>query len=153
MSHHEDALNELTAETHHAHATSLQREVGQLRIVKEGLTARVKDLEVRIADLQQRLERAIDANVTLRQENARLRLAETALRAVEFVDGQDVAAGMGGMMEQVCPWCDKVGTPDDGWAHNPGCIRQAALEASQAKRTQMGVDATLRKAGDRDGAP
>lgn len=31
MSHHEDALNELTAEAHHAYATSLQREVIQLR--------------------------------------------------------------------------------------------------------------------------
>ena len=31
MSHHEDALNELTAEAHHAHATSLHREVIQLR--------------------------------------------------------------------------------------------------------------------------
>ena len=74
MSHHEDVLNELTAEAHHAHATSLQREVGQLRIVKEGVTARVKDLETRIADLQQRLERAVDANQTLRVENARLRV-------------------------------------------------------------------------------
>jgi hypothetical protein len=53
-----------------------------------------------------------------------------ALKAVEFVDGQDVAAGMGGMMEQVCPWCDKVATHRDGWAHNPDCVRQAALEPS-----------------------
>ena len=74
MSHHEDELNELTAKAHYAHATSLQREVGQLRIVKEGLTARVKDLEIRIADLQQRLECAVDANQTLRVENAGLRV-------------------------------------------------------------------------------
>lgn len=74
MSHHEDELNELTAKAHHAHATSLQREVGQLRIVKEGLTARIKDLEIRIADLSQRLECAVDANQTLRVENAGLRV-------------------------------------------------------------------------------
>lgn len=51
-----------------------------------------------------------------------------ALKAVEWVNGQEPASGMGGMMEQVCPWCDKVGTPDDGWAHNADCVRQAALD-------------------------
>lgn len=145
--HRKDAIDVLTAEAHHAHATSLQREVVELRGQIDGLDRALEAKEVtiaalvnagvchafdlcrrdkRITDLQQRLERAVTANVTLRQENARLRVA---LRAVGFVDGQDVAAGMGGMMEQVCPWCDKVGTPDDGWAHNPGCIRQVALGA------------------------
>lgn len=85
-------IAELTAEARHEHATSLQREVGQLRIVKEGLKARVKDLEARIADLQQRLERGVTANQVLRVENAGLR-------------------------------------------------------AIQAKRTQLVVDATLRKVG------
>jgi len=56
-----------------------------------------------------------------------------ALEAVEWVDGQEPAPGMGGMMEQVCPWCDKVGTSDDGWAHNPGCIRQAAIAAARGE--------------------
>ena len=78
MLQHDDTTDELTAEAHHAHATSLQREVRQLRIVKEGLTSRVKDLEIRIIDLQQRLEHAIEANQTLRVENARLRVLGNA---------------------------------------------------------------------------
>ena len=51
-----------------------------------------------------------------------------ALRFVEWIDGQEPARGMGGVIEQVCPWCDKVATNKDGWAHNPGCMRQSALE-------------------------
>ena len=54
-----------------------------------------------------------------------------ALKAVEWVDGPETAPGMGGMMEQVCPWCDKVA--GDDWAHNPGCIRQAAIAAARGK--------------------
>lgn len=53
--------------------------------------------------------------------------ALAALEAVEWVDGQEPAKGMGGAMEQVCPWCGKVGTSDDGWAHNTDCLRQAAI--------------------------
>lgn len=101
--HHQDEIDQLTAEAHHAHATSLQREVGQLRIVKEGLRARVKDLEARvadlqqamghpgkrIADLQQRLERAVDANVTLRQENARLRVENAGLHEQQVYDQRE----------------------------------------------------------------
>ena len=56
-----------------------------------------------------------------------------ALKAIEWIDGQDTAPGMAGMMEQVCFWCDKVGTPDDGWAHNPDCIRQAALDKARGE--------------------
>jgi len=52
-----------------------------------------------------------------------------ALEAVGWVDGPETAPGMGGMMEQVCPWCDKVA--GDDWAHNPGCIRQAAIAAAR----------------------
>ena len=54
-----------------------------------------------------------------------------ALESVGWVDGQEPAKGMGGMMEQVCPWCDKVA--GDDWAHNPGCIRQAAIAAARGK--------------------
>ena len=56
-----------------------------------------------------------------------------ALKTVEWVDGQEPAPGMGGMMQQVCPWCDKVGTSDDGWEHNPGCIRQVAIAAARGE--------------------
>ena len=54
-----------------------------------------------------------------------------ALKTVEWVDGQEPAVGMGGMMEQVCPWCDAVA--GDDWAHNPGCIRQAAIAAARGE--------------------
>lgn len=66
----------------------------------------------------------------LKTEVERLR---EALKAVEWVDGQDAAAGMGGEMEQVCPWCSKVGTTDDGWAHEPDCIRQAAIAKARGR--------------------
>ena len=56
----------------------------------------------------------------LEAENERLRVA---LEDVEWVDGPELARGMGGMMEQVCPWCDAT-YPD----HDPECVRQAALE-------------------------
>ena len=61
-----------------------------------------------------------------------------ALESVGWVDGPETAPGMGGMMEQVCPWCDKVGTSDDGWAHNPGCIRQAAIAAAKGTKGREG---------------
>jgi len=61
-----------------------------------------------------------------------------ALESVGWVDGQEPAKGMGGMMEQVCPWCDKVGTSDDDWAHNPGCIRQAAIAAARGSVGGLG---------------
>ena len=51
MSTRENVIDELTAEAYRAHTASLQREVGQLRIVKEGLMARVKDLESQIEDM------------------------------------------------------------------------------------------------------
>ena len=63
-----------------------------------------------------------------------------ALESVGFVDGSEPATGMGGMMEQVCPWCDKVGTSDDGWAHNPGCIRQAAIAAARGTTEEVGYE-------------
>ena len=95
MSHHEDAINALTAEGHHAHATSLQREVielhGQIDSLDRALEGKgviiaalveagvchAFDLckrDKRIADLQQRLERAVDANQMLRVEYAGLRV-------------------------------------------------------------------------------
>lgn len=44
---------------------------------KDDLIAGMYHKDKRIADLQQRLERAIGANVTLRQENAQLRALST----------------------------------------------------------------------------
>ena len=89
MSYHEAALSELTANAHHAHATSLQREVIELRgqidsldralegkgtiivaLVEAGV-CHAFDLcerDKRIANLAQRLERAVDANQMLRVE-------------------------------------------------------------------------------------
>lgn len=91
MSHHQDAIDEMTAEAHREHVAALQREIAQLR----------KQI-------------ALEHN----------------LEGKDIIIAALVNAGIHHAFE--VQWRDR---------------RIAELEASQVKRTQLVVDATLRKAG------
>ena len=82
MSPHEDAVDALTSKLYREHLASLNDTIDDLR---RALGHPGK----RIADLQIRLERAVDANVTLRRENARLRVEYAQLYEQQVYDQQE----------------------------------------------------------------
>jgi len=55
-----------------------------------------------------------------------------ALKAVEFVETNEILEGGGGNYESRCPWCGALGqNPPYWWKHKPDCPRQAAIHRAE----------------------